>query len=186
MKVYTRTGDDGTTGLFGGGRVSKADLRVEAYGTVDELNAVLGLARTAAPNDERMDGLLAELQNELFVLGSDLATPITDAGDGPYVMRMQEGAAARLETIIDGCEEDLAPLKNFILPGGCPQAAQLHLARTVCRRAERLVVAFGGGGTTLSPEVLIYLNRLSDLLFVLGRWANHRADEPEVLWKPRG
>ena len=186
MKVYTKTGDDGTTGLFGGGRVSKDDLRVEAYGTVDELNAALGLARAANPGDEAMDGLLDRLQEALFVLGADLATPFKEKGDGPHVMRMAQGAAEALEAIIDACEEDLAPLTNFVLPGGGAQAAQLHFARTVCRRAERRAVSLMGTGVRLNPEVVIYLNRLSDLLFVLGRWSNHRAGQTEILWKPRG
>ncbi len=187
MKIYTRTGDDGTTGLFGGGRVSKSSLRVEVYGTVDELNSVLGVARAANPEDKEMDGILSQLQEELFVLGADLATPIhADKPDGPYVMRLHEGAAASLEGIIDRCEADLEPLKNFILPGGSAQAAQLHLARTICRRAERLSVAFKEEGVTLNAEVLVYLNRLSDLLFVMGRWANHRSGHDEIPWKPRG
>ncbi len=186
MKIYTKTGDDGTTGLFGGGRVSKADVRVEAYGTVDELNSVLGVARATNPDDVEMEAILARIQEMLFVLGSDLATPIhPDKADGPYVMRLPAGSAAGLEPIIDACEEDLSPLRHFVLPGGAPQAAQLHLARTVCRRAERLAVLLSQDAT-LNGEVLITLNRLSDLLFVLGRWANHRAGAPEVLWKPRG
>ncbi len=185
MKIYTRTGDDGTTGLFGGGRVSKSNLRVEAYGTVDELNSVLGVARTCL-KDQELDEILAQLQEELFTLGADLATPITPKGDGPYTMRIQEGSAANLETIIDRCEADLEPLKNFILPGGTPAAAQIHLSRTICRRAERLTVALLENDTKLNAEILIYLNRLSDLLFVLGRWANHRASHPETPWKPRG
>lgn len=184
MKIYTKTGDDGTTGLFGGGRVSKADLRVEAYGTVDELNSVLGVARTSA-EDAGMDAILAELQHDLFVVGADLATPLRPEGDKPWVQRLPADASARLERFIDRCEDDLEPLKNFILPGGTPQAAQLHLARTVCRRAERLVVALQDQ-VELTPSVLPWLNRLSDLLFVLGRWANHRAKREEVIWAPRG
>lgn len=183
MKVYTRTGDDGTTGLFAGGRVSKAHPRVEAYGTVDELNSVLGLAR-AATEDDDLDTILATLQDELFRLGADLATPMTDKPDKPHVLRMPEGSATRLEGVIDACEEDLAPLTNFILPGGCPAAAHLHHARCVARRAERLTVAFAQTDVRLNAEIVVYLNRLSDLLFVLGRWANHRAGAPEVVWRP--
>lgn len=185
MKIYTKTGDDGTTGLFGGERVSKANLRVHAYGTIDELNSVLGVAR-ALTDDDALDAILAELQNELFVLGADMATPARPQGDKPTTLRMPEGSAARLEGVIDHCEADLAPLRNFILPGGAPAAAQLHLARTVCRRAERVSVEVHNRGTTLNPEILLYLNRLSDLLFVLGRWANHRAGREEVAWRPRG
>ncbi len=185
MKIYTRTGDDGTTGLFGGQRVSKSDLRVEAYGTVDELNSVLGVARASNP-PKALDTILEDLQNELFVLGSDLATPITDKPDKAHVMRLPAGSASRLETLIDRCEEDLTPLKNFILPGGSMTAAQLHLARAVCRRAERLTVALAAQNTTMTEEVILYLNRLSDLLFTLGRWANTLSDHPETAWKPRG
>lgn len=183
FKIYTKTGDDGTTGLFGGGRVSKAHLRVEAYGTVDELNSVLGVAR-AACDDADLDAILDGLQHELFVLGADLATPVRPEGDKPYVQRIPEASADALEGIIDRCEQDLEPLKNFILPGGTPVAAQLHLARTVARRAERLAVAFAQQ-EVLRPAILRYLNRLSDLLFVLGRWANHRAQHPETIWKTR-
>jgi cob(I)alamin adenosyltransferase len=183
VKVYTRTGDDGTTGLFAGGRVSKAHPRVESYGTVDELNSVIGLARSAT-DDSELDAILASLQDELFRLGADLATPLTDKPDKPHVLRLAENSAARLETLIDGCEEDLPPLTNFILPGGCAAAAHLHHARCVCRRAERLTVGFASTDVRLNAEIIIYLNRLSDLLFVLGRWANHRAGADEVVWKP--
>lgn len=183
MKVYTRTGDDGTTGLFAGGRVSKSHPRVESYGTVDELNSVLGLARSAT-DDPALDAILADLQNELFRLGADLATPLTDKPDKPHVLRMPAGAATRLEAVIDACETDLTPLTNFILPGGCVAAAHVHHARTVARRAERLTVAFAESGERLNPEIVTYLNRLSDLLFVLGRWANQRAGAAEVIWRP--
>jgi len=182
MKIYTKTGDDGTTGLFGGDRVSKSDLRVEAYGTVDELNSLLGVAR-ALTEDDLLDAILDELQNDLFVVGADLATPIRPDGDKPHAQRLPATAIGRLEQHIDACEEDLPPLRNFILPGGAPTAAQLHLARTVCRRAERLVVRVATT-SPLTSTVLPYLNRLSDLLFVLGRWANHRAGESETAWKP--
>ena len=186
MKVYTKTGDDGSTGLFGGGRVSKCDPRVEAYGTVDELNAVIGVVRSAVPKDPELDQILAPLQDKLFVLGADLATPLREEGDHPHALRLGQGEASHLESIIDNCEQDLAPLKNFVLPGGCPQAAHLHLARTVCRRAERQVVKLIDSGVSLNSEIVIYLNRLGDLLFVLGRWSNARSNEPEILWKPRG
>ncbi|MBH24272.1 MAG: ATP:cob(I)alamin adenosyltransferase [Myxococcales bacterium] len=184
MKVYTRTGDDGTTGLFGGGRVSKSHLRVQAYGTVDELNSVLGVAR-ACHKDDEMERILDQLQHDLFVVGADMATPLRPGGDKPHVQRVQPEAAEALEGIIDRCDDDLEELRNFILPGGTMQAAQLHLARTVCRRAERLAVALSQS-EPINEEAVVYLNRLSDLLFVLGRWANARAGEPEVIWNPRG
>jgi cob(I)alamin adenosyltransferase len=182
MKIYTRTGDDGTTGLFAGGRVSKSHPRVACYGTVDELNSVLGLARSATEDNE-LDEWLSVLQNDLFCLGADLATPMTDKPDKPHVLRLDAGAAVRLEAVIDECEDDLPPLVNFILPGGCPAAAHLHHARCVARRAERQVVAFAATEVRLNAEIVVYLNRLSDLLFVLGRWANHRSGADEVIWK---
>ena len=184
IKIYTKTGDDGTTGLFGGGRVSKSNLRVDAYGTVDELNSVLGVAR-AAGSDDALDAILDKLQNTLFVVGSDLATPIKPEGDSAWVQRLGAEAIEELEHHIDTCESELPPLKNFILPGGNAQAAHLHLARTVCRRSERLVVELVEEGVELTPTVLPWLNRLSDLLFVLGRWANVRAEVPEIIWKTR-
>lgn len=189
MKIYTRTGDDGTTGLFGGGRVSKADLRVEAYGSVDELNSVLGVARAQLSERElggsRLDALLAALQNELFVLGADLATPRSDK-DRALIERIDDEAIARLESQIDELEADLSPLTAFILPGGSLPAATLHLARTVCRRAERVAVAAQGEGVALGPCAVRYLNRVSDLLFVMARWANHAQGVSDVPWRPRG
>ena len=181
MKVYTRTGDDGTTGLFGGGRVAKTHPRIAAYGTVDETNAALGMARAAlgAPGS-RADACLARLQNELFVLGGDLATP--DDTEYP-VPRVDADHVAALESDIDAFTADLPPLKNFVLPGGTPAAAALHLGRTVSRRAERLVVetsALEG----VSEHALHYLNRLSDLLFTLARWVNHDAGHAEPVWAP--
>ena len=185
MKIYTGTGDDGTTGLFAGGRVSKTDPRVECYGTVDELNSVLGMARSAT-GDTEIAQLIARLQHELFCLGADLATPMGDAPDKPHVIRLREGAAAALETVIDRCEEDLPPLTQFILPGGAMVASHLHHARCVARRAERLAVAFMATGQRYNPEIPVYLNRLGDLLFVMGRWANHRAGTDEIVWDPNG
>lgn len=182
MKIYTRTGDSGTTGLFGGGRVSKAHPRIEAYGTVDETNAQLGLARAllrGAPGHDELDPVLHALQAELFELGADLATP---AGSKAVVPRVGAGHAARLEGLIDRFDGALPPLRSFILPGGTPAAAALHMARTVCRRAERLAVAAAAEG--LNEQAVVYLNRLSDLLFVLARWANHRAGEGDVAWHP--
>ena len=176
MKIYTRTGDDGTTALFSGGRVPKSHLRVETYGTVDELNAVLGVIRTHAP---RSDDWLAQIQRDLFNLGSDFATPLESNSD--WVVRMDEARIRWLEELIDKLESDLPPLRNFILPGGTPAAAQVHVARTVCRRAERAAVALQIH-EAINPQALVYLNRLSDLLFVLARWENHQAGIAEEKW----
>lgn len=176
MKIYTRTGDDGTTALFAGGRVSKAHLRVEAYGTVDELNAALGAARTLHPAG---DAYLVQVQRQLFVLGADLATPQSAAVR--RIMRVNEAMVTWLEELIDQLTADLPPLTHFILPGGCPAAAQIHIARTVCRRAERLVVALAQD-EPLNEHVIPYLNRLSDFLFTLARWENAQAGVPDVIW----
>jgi cob(I)alamin adenosyltransferase len=181
MKIYTKTGDDGTTGLFGGGRVRKSDPRIECYGTVDELNAAIGFA--AAGGAELADKL-AQVQNELFVIGSHLATPEEDTRRLARVPALEESSVARLEAEIDTNEAQLPPLRNFILPGGVEAAARLHLARTVCRRAERLLVAFGADHP-VDPLILRYLNRLSDWLFVYARWCNHRAGMPDVPWTTR-
>jgi cob(I)alamin adenosyltransferase len=177
VKIYTRTGDTGETGLLGGVRVKKHDVRIEAYGTVDELNAVLGVVRSAHAS-QRVDQILEHVQNELFAVGAELATPTSK---GTHAGRIEESHAARLEEMIDLCEADLAPLKNFILPGGCLTAAHLHYARTVCRRAERRVVELCEQ-VTVSPQIIVYLNRLSDLLFVLARLENVRAGVPDVKW----
>ena len=182
MKIYTKTGDDGTTGLFGGGRVPKSSGRVEAYGTVDELNATLGIARTTKL-DTRTDEVLASIQVDLFTLGAELAT--VPGKEDKLKMRLLDGAdAERLEKAIDDAEVGLPPLTNFVLPGGSPGAATLHLARTVCRRAERLVL--GLPDAPARSELVVYLNRLSDLLFVLARKANKEAGVGDVLWAPRG
>jgi cob(I)alamin adenosyltransferase len=178
VKIYTKTGDDGDTGLFGGPRVSKDDPRIEAYGAVDELNALLGLARTE-PMSPQLDVLLARVQNELFDLGAELATP-DPAAKGTATLGLSQ--IATIEVTIDIYEEQLEPLKQFILPGGCPAAALLHLARTVCRRAERRIVTL----SKLVPvrnELIVYVNRLSDLLFVLARAANHLSGERDVPWQ---
>jgi cob(I)alamin adenosyltransferase len=180
VKIYTRRGDDGTTGLLGGDRLRKDALRIEAYGTVDELNAAVGVAR-AALSDREVDAALARIQEELFVLGAELAT-------APGVQAPEELGAdrvARLESEIDRWHEELEPLRNFILPGGTAAAAALHQARTVCRRAERAVVRLGER-EPVRKEALAYLNRLSDHLFVAARVANHRAGRPDVPWRPRG
>ncbi len=178
MKIYTKTGDAGETGLFAGGRVAKDSLRVEAYGAVDELNAVIGLARTVT-DDATLAAALARISSELFSLGADLATPL-DAGSA-WIVRVDDALTARLEGEIDGFEADLPPLTNFILPGGTPAAAHLHLARTVCRRAERRAVHLAHV-EPLNDAALRYLNRLSDWLFVAARLANHRAGRADEPW----
>ncbi|MHB1862213.1 MAG: cob(I)yrinic acid a,c-diamide adenosyltransferase [Gemmatimonadaceae bacterium] len=181
MKIYTKTGDTGDTGLFGGGRTPKNDPRVEAYGDVDELNAAIGLARASEPMP-RVDEVLVPIQRDLFAIGALLATP--DRAKMKQHLdkaRIDDGRIAELERAIDDADAELEPLKAFIIPGGTPKAAALHLARTVCRRAERRVVALRG--TVDVPDLaLIYLNRLSDLLFTLARVANRRAGAGEVTW----
>ena len=179
MKIYTKTGDAGETSLFDNTRVSKADPRVDAYGEVDELNACLGAARAAAP-----DGALAlqleAIQKELFAVGARLADPSARIADRVTKAALNEADVARLEQTIDALEQELAPLRRFILPGGGMQGALLHLARTVCRRAERRVIALGPDA--VEPLLVVYLNRLSDLLFVMARAANHRSGMPETEW----
>jgi cob(I)alamin adenosyltransferase len=181
MKVYTKTGDQGDTGLFGGGRVPKSDARVEAYGEVDELNAVIGFAR-CVESLPRVDEVLMPIQRDLFALGAILATPDrSKMRQHLEKARIDDGRIAGLEHAIDDCEGELPPLRAFIIPGGTPKAAALHVARTVCRRAERRVVALRS--TVELPEVIIvYLNRLSDLLFSLARVATLRAGAGEVTW----
>ncbi len=176
-KIYTRTGDAGDTGLVSGPRRAKHDLRVEAYGAVDEANAVLGMARLEA--DSVIDAALARIQNDLFDLGADLATP-GQPGDG--ALRIMAAQVERLEREIDDVNQHLAPLTSFILPGGTRLAAQLHLARTVVRRAERRMTALAAG-EPVNPEAIKYVNRLSDLLFVLARHCNGDGAK-DVLWVP--
>jgi cob(I)alamin adenosyltransferase len=183
MKIYTKTGDDGTTGLFGGARVDKDDARVEAYGTVDELNAVIGVARAASPPAE-IATLLAEIQEQLFVAGAELATAAGKEDKLPMKL-LDAGDVERLERAIDGTEAGLPPLANFILPGGAPAGAALHHARTVCRRAERSLIA-ASRVAKVRGELKIYLNRLSDFLFVAARRANFAANVAESPWAPRG
>lgn len=180
MKIYTKTGDDGTTGLFGGGRVSKASARIECYGTVDELNSVIGvvLSRECSPECRRY---LTTVQYTLFVLGADLATP-HDAK--AKVDRIEEQHATQVELWIDELDAQLQPLKYFILPGGTESAASLHVARTVCRRAERLCVA-ANDTEDLGDAVVHYLNRLSDFLFMLARWENQSAGIADTPWITR-
>ncbi len=181
MKIYTRTGDAGDTGLFGGGRVPKSHPRVEAYGDVDELNAMLGLVRATEPMP-RIDDVLAPIQVDLFAIGALLATPDRDKmRQHLEKARVDDARIEQLERAIDAGDDELEPLKAFILPAGTAKAATLHVARTVCRRAERRVVALGAD-TEIPSLVVIYLNRLSDLLFTLARVAHHRANAPEVTW----
>ncbi len=181
-KIYTRTGDAGTTGLGNGERRSKADLRVEAYGTVDETNACIGLVRLHLADHPAVDATLARVQNDLFDLGADLATP-DDGKPLPYEpLRIIDAQVARLEREIDALNAPIPPLTCFVLPGGTPAAAALHLARTVCRRAERLTVALADR-ETVSPAAIRYLNRLSDLLFVASRAVNGDG-RLDVLWVP--
>lgn len=179
MKIYTRTGDRGETGLFGGVRVPKNDPRVEAYGTVDEANAAIGLARAAGVAPEQ-DGQLEAIQDDLFVLGAELACDPSKA-DKLRTPRIGAERITELERWIDAAEEGLPPLSQFILPGGCPAAAALHLARTVSRRAERRVLDL----EDVRPEIVMYLNRLSDLLFVLARQANRWAEVDDVPWESK-
>jgi len=178
MKIYTKTGDKGDTSLLGGKRVAKSSLRIEAYGTVDELNSHLGFARALVPPKE-IDEELLRLQTELFILGADLSTPLSVTAS--HITRIDETNVTRLETVIDRIEEQIQPLKNFILPSGALVAAQLHIARTVCRRAERTVDALGRK-EPLGASPLMYLNRLADLLFVLARYVNHLVGIEETPW----
>ena len=185
-RIYTRTGDDGTTALGTGERRKKYDLRIASYGTVDELNAAIGLARLSADRD--IDAMLGRIQNDLFDLGADLCSPETGKalGKGPGGARLTvtDAQVTRLETEIDRLNEDLAPLRSFVLPGGTPAAAHLHLARTVCRRAERLMVELADQpGEEISAVALKYVNRLSDFLFVASRFVNNRG-AGDVLWAP--
>ena len=179
-KIYTRTGDQGATRLATGEQVSKADLRVEANGAVDEANACLGLARLHTQGEAEFDAALGRIQNELFDLGADLATPPREGETN--VLRMVQGQVDRLERELDALNAHLPPLASFILPGGTPAAANLHLARTVVRRAERAAVRLAQSGAEVSPIAVRYLNRLSDYLFVAARHANDRGAS-EVFWK---
>lgn len=192
MKIYTRRGDGGETGLFGGGRIVKHHPRIEATGAVDELNAVLGRALTSV-EEPRIRKRLPVIQNDLFTVGSLIASSPAE-GDAPHpsLPAMPRSRPAEMEEWIDEASEELDPLENFILPGGSPGAAELHVARTVCRRAERRVVALAmeegeDGENPVDPEILRYLNRLSDLLFALGRLENRYQGRDDVVWHgPRG
>jgi cob(I)alamin adenosyltransferase len=181
MKIYTRTGDRGDTGLFGGGRVSKDHPRVAAYGDVDELNAAIGTVRAAAPMP-RVDEVLVPIQRDLFAIGALLATP--DREKMAQHLEKAQLTGRRIEALeaeIDRCDRELEPLRSFVLPGGAPKAAALHVARTVCRRAERAVVAIARD-EDIPDIVVVYLNRLSDLLFMLARVANRESGAAEVTW----
>lgn len=181
FRIYTRTGDDGTTGLFGGTRVAKDSLRIESYGDVDELNSAIGFARASGLRADH-DELLGTIQNQLFVLGADLATPNHGDDGKPVVPRVTPSEVECLEGAIDRLEEDLPPLTSFILPGGTPAGAALHMARTICRRAERRIVALAHQEPETGSLPLQYVNRLSDLLFVLARAVNHAAGVAEQPW----
>jgi cob(I)alamin adenosyltransferase len=183
VKIYTKTGDAGETGLFGGPRVRKSDLRVEAYGETDELNAAIGAAR-ALVEDPEIDAQLASIQGELFCVGAELATP-HGVKARAAIPPVDSAWTARLERAMDSWDRELPALTRFVLPGGTRTAAALHVARTICRRAERRTVTLAAG-TEIDPNVLAYLNRLSDFLFVAARLANHRARKEEPLWDPRG
>ena len=181
MKIYTKTGDSGDTGLFGGGRVGKDHPRVEAYGDVDELNATLGLVRALEPMP-RIDEVIVPIQRDLFAIGALLATPDREKMRASLEKaRIDDVRIRELELAIDQCESELEPLRSFIVPGGTAKAASLHVARTVCRRAERRVVALQHT-EELPPIVVVFLNRVSDLLFMLARVANRRAGAGEVSW----
>jgi cob(I)alamin adenosyltransferase len=179
VKIYTKTGDSGETSLFDNTRVSKADPRVDAYGEVDELNAVLG-AVVAAGTDADITAVLQHVQQDLFALGASLADPSSRIAGRVTKAHITTDHVERLETVIDRLEMELPPLRRFILPGGSRPGSLLHFARTVCRRAERRVIGLGSGA--VDPLLVTYLNRLSDLLFVMARALNHRAGAPEVEW----
>jgi cob(I)alamin adenosyltransferase len=179
--IYTKTGDGGETGLFGGGRVAKDDPRVDAYGEVDELNASIGVARSAGL-DPDLDELAQAIQEQLFTVGSVLATPRGTKAE-QSIPKIESQWIADMELEIDQFDTEIPALRHFILPGGSPSAASLHLARTICRRAERKVVALSRTGA-VGPEVVKFLNRLSDLLFTMARVSNQRAGVEDVVWNP--
>lgn len=195
-RIYTRTGDDGTTALANGARVPKSDLRIESYGTVDETNAALGVARLYTNGWPDLDQTLGRIQNDLFDLGADLATPEQGPDEaeklGYTPLRVVQSQVDALEAAIDGLNSSLSPLRSFVLPGGTPAAAHLHVARTISRRAERLIVALSQmPGESVSAPALKYINRLSDLLFVAARYVNHTPAKGEtgpgpgdILWVP--
>ena len=181
-RIYTRTGDTGETGLFGGGRVAKDDVRVEAYGAVDELNAVIGAALVQV-SDVAIVERLRVIQADLFTLGAQLATPNAAGPAASHLPALPGARVVEMERWIDECDEELPPLRAFILPGGAGGGGALHHARTVCRRAERRVVTLAGA-QEVDARIVVYLNRLSDLLFALARLATHRAGDTDVRWEP--
>ena len=183
MKIYTKTGDNGETGLFGGERVFKDSLRISAQGTVDELNSFIGLAVTKVKNEDVKQALL-KIQNYLFTVGADLATPENDKTKKLNIQRTPAAFYEDLEKLIDEFENQLEELKNFILPGGTESAALLHLCRTICRRAEREIVTLKKS-VSIGNNILIFLNRLSDLLFVLSRYENKVSKHPDIIWNPK-
>nr|WP_314089531.1 cob(I)yrinic acid a,c-diamide adenosyltransferase [uncultured Shinella sp.] len=183
-KIYTRTGDDGTTGLVAGPRRKKHDLRVESYGAVDETNSCIGLVRQHLADHSDLDRMIVRIQNDLFDLGADLATPETGKKLDYEPLRIVQSQVDRLEQEIDTLNADLEPLRSFVLPGGTPAAAALHLARTVARRAERRIVALQESeGEAVSAAAVAYINRLSDFLFVAARWVNDKG-RTDILWVP--
>jgi cob(I)alamin adenosyltransferase len=185
-KIYTRTGDDGTTALGTGERRKKYDLRIAAYGTIDETNAAIGIARLYTRHDAALDAALSRIQNDLFDVGADLCTPVKEGGKGPGGTRLTvtDNQVNWLEAEIDRLNAELNPLRSFVLPGGGAAAAHLHLARTICRRAERLIAELSDApGEPVGAAVLKYVNRLSDFLFVASRYANEKGAS-DVLWKP--
>lgn len=182
MKIYTKTGDKGETGLFGGERISKDSSRINAYGTIDELNAFIGLAITEVTNEEIKEDL-KKIQNELFTVGADLATPDTEKNKKLNIVRTPASFYVEAENMIDHYDSNLDELKNFILPGGSKGSVLLHVCRTICRRAEREVVGLKKS-VTIGDNILIFLNRLSDLFFVLSRYENKATSNPDVIWKP--
>ncbi|HVV83885.1 MAG TPA: cob(I)yrinic acid a,c-diamide adenosyltransferase [Kofleriaceae bacterium] len=184
-KVYTKGGDAGQTSLIGGERVSKANARIDAYGTLDELNAAMGLVRTALEGSaarEHLAPIVHRIQNEIFNLGAELACG--DAETRAKLPRIEARHVDALERDIDAVNDSLAPLRSFVLPGGGWVSSYMHLARTICRRAERLVVALAASGEDVGEQAVVYLNRLSDALFVFGRWAVMKEGQPEPLWQP--
>ncbi len=181
-KIYTKTGDQGTTALGSGERRPKHDRRIDAYGTVDETNATMGLVRLHLADHSDLEALVARIQNDLFDLGADLATPETDEDLGYEPLRVTDAQVAALEKAIDTLNADLAPLRTFVLPGGTAAAAHLHLARTVCRRAERQITGLAEH-ERINPAAIRYMNRLSDFLFVASRWVNDKGNA-DLLWVP--
>lgn len=182
MKIYTKTGDKGETSLFGGKRVQKNNQRINAYGTVDELNAFIGLALTEIKSDE-IRNVLIDLQNKLFIVGSDLATPDTEKNKKLNITRTGEDFIKKAEADIDIFTEKLDELRNFILPGGSKGSAMLHVCRTICRRAEREIVALKNF-EKINENIIVFLNRISDLFFVLSRYENKVSNYPDTIWKP--